>query len=119
MTQEMDRLREELRTWASRPPHHRATTARTRIAAKIGKQRSNHRYLLATAATGVLALAAILFFVRPGGFSRPGLTISRDPSPTSLIVYELSSGTRVYVSVPRSDTGSAPGDRQPSRGDNG
>ena len=98
MSDELRAIEREIRDWTSRPPARSPRVARTRVLARIG-ERSRWRGWLTAAAALAVALAFTLLPRGPG--EPPGPTkmagVAR-PTP-GLLVYELQSGTKLYLEL--------------------
>lgn len=98
MTDEMDRVAEQLRRWAERPAPLSPRAARTRVLARLPSRRRRPAWRLAAAgALAGLALAMALLVARRDE-PVPGAPPSA-PAAERLIVHELSSGTRLYIAL--------------------
>lgn len=88
-------LEQRIRAWTSRPPALSPKTARTRVLARLEGRRSRPAFSLATAALVVAVLAVGSLMLHPGKPVEPPV---RTPGG-GLLVYELESGTKVYLDL--------------------
>ncbi len=105
----MRRIEREIRDWTARPPARSPQVARTRVLARIEERRPRTRWMFAAAAAMVAALAVGLLLPRgPETPSEPPVRMaSAEPSTSSpretggsgLLVYELESGTKLYMAL--------------------
>lgn len=95
----LDRLAGEIRTWTRRPPERSPQVARTRVLGRIAKPR-NPAWKLATAAA-VLAVAVTAGFLLDSGPTPgpPVATAAVAPPAQKLLVFELESGTKLYLAL--------------------
>ena len=114
------RLEREIRAWANRPPARSPQVARTRVLARLDERRAwpmwkawpVWRYAAAAAMVLVVLTSAILL---RGPETPPGTpieTLAEQPT-AGMLVYELGSGTKLYVALQPSDS------NRPSQGENG
>ncbi len=106
-------LERRIRSWTSRPPSRSAAAARTRVLARLGERRAWGGWRLAAAtAAVVLALISGLFLRRPPaapgiGPRGPSAVVAESPS-AGLLIYELRSGTKLYLSLASSRPANGP-----------
>ena len=105
----LEQARRELRAWTERPPLRSAEAARQQILAAIGARpavrASGGRWKLAAAMA--MVVAALVSAVAVLGPRSPGegpravpAVLTHAVSTSALVVYELHSGTRLYVELP-------------------
>ncbi len=91
--EELRDLRRRIRDWTNRPPTVSPRAARTRVLARLDRRRPRLPYRLAAAALMLAALAVGSHLLRPDKPAEP-------PAPSQgLLVYELESGTKVYLDL--------------------
>ena len=100
---DLDSVRESVKRWARGRPHKSPAVARARVLARLEERRSWSRLWLAASATAIVGLAVALLLVVPTW--PPGSAIETvEAVPVidrhqPLVVYELSSGTTVYLTL--------------------
>lgn len=98
-------IERQIRSWATRPPARSPGAARTRVVARLGERRSGHRWRLALGFAGVAAVALALttLFLPPSppelGPADPFAVAAAEPPAAGLLIYELSSGTKLYLDL--------------------
>jgi hypothetical protein len=102
----LDEVKQSVRSWTRSPTTRTPAIARARVLAGLGEPRRLSLLGLATVATAVIGLAAALLFVARPSPSDPAVqatsaTASRLPRQ-SIVVYELSSGTKLYLTLSES-----------------
>ena len=104
----LDRLQEAVSAWTRRPSERSPAIARTRVLAQLGEQRRLPGLGLAAAATAVIGLTVSLLLVTPHSPSDVAVeTVSATASTLprqSMVVYELSSGTKLYLTLTEEPT---------------
>ncbi len=100
MSEELREIEREIRSWTERPPVRSPRVARTRVLARIEERRGWSPWRpAATAATLVAGLVFGLLLLTPEELSEPPVVArAEEPSP-GLLVYELSSGTKLYLAL--------------------
>ncbi len=116
-------LERRIRSWTSRPPSRSAAAARTRVLARLGERRARGGWRLAAGVAVVaLALVAGLYLRRPPappgiGPRGPSTVVAESPAAgrpapgrpaPGLLIYELRSGTKLYLSLARSRPANGP-----------
>lgn len=111
MSDELRRIEREIRAWTARPPARPPRMARTRVLARIAERRTSRRWVFATAAGVMVALLAVGLLLRDPGVppGPPPAVAAADPSP-GLLVYELESGTKLYLALSTTSTAGAGAD---------
>ena len=102
MSDELRRIESEVRDWTRRAPTRSPRVARTRVLARIEDRRSRSGWMTAAAAAA-LAVALAVGLLPRGPETRsgpPATAFAEEPSP-GLLVYELESGTKLYLALPR------------------
>jgi anti-sigma-K factor RskA len=95
---ELRDIRREIRAWARRSPALSPRVARTRIVARLEERRSFSGWRVATISVSVVALLALgLLFLAPEQSSGPVRTALSEQSEQGLLVYELQSGSKLYL----------------------
>ncbi len=125
---QLDRIRGEFEAWTQRPPGRTVAEARTRILARIDQPPERSRWRLATAATLVaagLTIAGLLVVTGvpssgPGGerqnLQPPVAEVSKQAAK-SLLIYELRSGTKLYLALARHSQSAALSGDERQKGD--
>lgn len=101
----LEEARSSIRRWAGRPPAVSAGHARTRVLARLETtvDPGSPAWLTASWVAAGLALALLL-----GALWQPGVSVQTDrgepvvPRHQSTVVYELSSGTTLYLTLTNS-----------------
>ncbi len=109
MSDDLRHIEREIRDWTARPPARSPRVARTRILARIEDRGARRRWLFAAAAAMVVVLAVGLLLPRaPEAPSGEPVEIAAAETPPSssrqageagLLVYELESGTKLYMAL--------------------
>jgi len=114
------RIRREIRSWTARPPARSPQVARTRVLARLDKRRPRPSWRLAAVSVLVtaLALAAGLFLLGPEKSDAPAVVTSVDRpagehAARGLLVYELRSGTKLYLALGPKAPDSRPAIKRP------
>lgn len=111
-SKQLDRIRADFKTWARRRPERSAAGARARVLASIDETRKQARWRPAAAATLVVAgltMAALLVVsgVPSDGplddrlNSEPAASAASEHAAQPLLIYELRSGTKLYLALAR------------------
>jgi len=104
---DLETLRNEIRSWTDRPPERTPGQARTRVLARIDerhRRRPRWRLAVATAALAAgLALGLLLLQPAPPdgppvATVEPEVTLATPPA-SQLLLYELRSGTKLYLDL--------------------
>ena len=97
-----DQMRRDIRAWATRPPERSPQAARTRVLARLDERRRPAWRLAAAATTAAVALMAVLLLHEPETPTGPPIATLDDRPTAGLLVYELASGTKLYLALPPS-----------------
>jgi len=106
MSDELRRIEREIRDWTARPPERSPRVARTRVLARIEGVPTRPGWLAAAAAAALVVALAFGLLLR-GPATHPGPpaeAAAAEPSP-GLLVYELESGTKLYLALAVAATG--------------
>lgn len=97
----LHRIRRDIGSWARRPPALSPRVARTRVVKRLEKRwrPSGWRMTPAAAVTAVALLALGLLFLEPGRSPGPVPTGAPEQSGQGLLVYELRSGSKLYLAL--------------------
>ncbi len=112
MNDPLRQVEREIREWTARVPTRSPRAARTRVLARIPDRRRFPRWgirgssgwALATIATALIAvLGAGLLLRGPEAPNDPPVTVAATPAATppspGLLVYQLESGTKLYLAL--------------------
>ncbi len=101
-------IEREIRDWTARPTTRTPRMARTRVLARIEERRARPGWMLAAAATALVAVLAVGLLLRGSGTPYEPETVAaagppapsqREAHGTGLLVYELESGTKMYMAL--------------------
>ena len=98
MSEELQDIEREIRSWTARPPTRSPRVARTRVLARIEERRLWAGWKLAAAAA-VLVVGFALLVLSPETPSGPSTVASVDEPSPRILVYELASGTKLYLAL--------------------
>ena len=100
MSNELRSLQRDLRDWTTRPATRSPRVARTRVLARIEERRARPWWVLAAVTAGLVAVVAFGLFLRSPrmSYDPPVARAATEPSP-GLLVYELESGTKLYMAL--------------------
>lgn len=103
--EKLERLRRDLEEWSRQESRLSASAARERIMARLEAGNGRRGWLFGVAAA-VAAAAAILLATPWNREAQPVTPAATGSAPTSrLLVYELRSGTTLYLPLPIDSTG--------------
>ncbi len=100
-------IEREIRDWTGRPPARSPRMARQRVLARIEERRPMRGWLAVAAATAVAVALTLGLLLRGPGTPQESPVVIADSSTSSpgesqgtgLLVYELESGTHLYMSL--------------------
>ncbi|MEM7355595.1 MAG: hypothetical protein AAF657_32575 [Acidobacteriota bacterium] len=110
MNRDEQRIEQQIRAWARRPPIRSPRVARAEVLTRLRQRRAwpeAYRQVFAVAiGAGMVVALLLLQGTSPPAPSAPVVAERRESGPTpGLLVHELRSGTPLYMSLPTSPSG--------------
>ena len=111
MSEQFDRLKDEIVSWAGAPPTRSAAMARAAVIARLNEKRRPLGWWLAATVSSAVAVGIMAVFLLapqwPASTARRAeLEGASRRGGKPLVVYELRSGTKVYVALEAVSEGS-------------
>ena len=99
----LEEIRRSVRVWTRSPTKRDPAIARTRVLADLGERSGSPVLRWAAAAVTIIGLAAALVYLAPPSSSDRAVettSVTASTAPRrSMVVYELSSGTKLYLTL--------------------